>query len=160
MKVVQPHYCNLAKFLLKNESIEEGVSSSTEKRSKNAGRILSQIIAEYIFEEFSKMKKDFASFERSGKDVYKLSIKTSFFQEQEISFSIFEYTGEYDFDNKDSVTDLIQDVLSKDGKYNNDFSYEAIKFILSFYGIDLQSISLVGEFLSIDFKILLKLPTL
>lgn len=95
-------------------------------------------------------------------EIYNIKIKKIFFQYKRIETSIFDdYPIEYDFEDEKCFDALVNDVLVNGGKYNNKFSSEAMKYSLSFYGIDLlDCIISENEYLEIKFKILSKLPSL
>lgn len=164
MKILRPHYSAVAKILQRRElnkkNGDEVEKKLNQSRSSSAGKLLGEIIAEFVFEAPEMITKEFAEIKEEN-EIYILKIKKSFFQNIKMETSVFDDPIEYDFENENCFDDLVNDVLVKGGKYNNEFSSEAMKYSLSFYGIDLlDCIISENEYLEIEFKILPKLPSL
>ena len=165
MKILRPHYSAGAKILqegkLNKKAGDEVEKKLNKSKSESAGNFLGEIIAESVFENPKMITKKFAEIKEKN-EIYNIKIKKIFFQDKKIETSIFDdYPIEYDFEDEKCFDALVNDVLVKGGKYNNKFSSEAMKYSLSFYGIDLlDCIISENEYLEIKFKILSKLPSL
>ncbi len=164
MKILRPRYSAVAKILQRRESNKKDGAEVEKKlnksKSESAGIFFGEIIAESVFENPKMITKKFAEIKEEN-EIYALKIKKNFFQDIKMETSVFDdYPIEYDFENENCFDDLVNDVLVKGGKYNNEFSSEAMKYTLSFYGIDLlDCIISENEYLEIKFKILPKLPS-
>lgn len=163
MKISFPHYSVVAEILQKKELNKKNGDEVEKKlnqgRSSSAGKLLGEIIAEFVFEDPEMITKEFAEIKEEN-EIYILKIKKSFFQNIKMETSVFDDPTEYDFENENCFDDLVNDVLVTGGKYNNEFSSEAMKYSLSFYGIDLLNCRITeNEYLEIKFKILPKLPS-
>ncbi len=165
MKISFPHYSVVAEILQKKElnkkNGDEVEKKLNQSKSSSAGKLLGEIIAEFVFKDPEMITREFAKIKEEN-EIYNLKIKKSFFQNRKIETSIFDdYPREYDFADEKCFDNLMNDILVEGGKYNNEFSSEAIKYSLSFYGIDLLICRITeNEYLEIEFKILPKLPSL
>lgn len=165
MKISLPHYSVVAEILQRKElnkkNGDEVGKKLNQSKSSSAGKLFGEIIADFIFENPKMITREFAEIKEEN-EIYNFKIKKSFFQNIKIETSIFDdYPREYDFEDEKCFDDLMNDVLAEGGKYNNEFSSEAMKYSLSFYGIGLLNCRITeNEYLKIKFKILPKLPSL
>lgn len=132
-------------MIKKKKASEEMDREILDNKNASVGNLLGEILTDFFDRDCNLINYAFNNYsEENG--LYTILFPEDIIRKQKFSPSVFsDYQTEYNTEHENEIWNLISDMFSENGKYNDATSFDCFKKSLSDFGFDVQKCEIIQD---------------